>query len=154
VVTAVEDQTRYTPFYVPHTATYDRISIRTASTFSGTAVARIGIYDGSTGIPTTVVLDAGTVSCTASNTTYSVTIAQSLSQGWYWIAVNTQTVATTNAFQFNSQTNGDTVLYGAPNAFGANANPSFTETATVSGAFTTATAVTSGNGFAVQLRLQ
>jgi hypothetical protein len=104
-------------------------------------------------LPTTVVLNAGTVSCTASGVNYSVTISQSLTQGWYWIAVNTQTAATTNQFLFNSQTNSSAVLYGNPTAFGANYDPSFTETATITGAFTTAVAVTSSNGFAVMLRL-
>ena len=152
--TAVVNQTRYTPFYVPETATYDRIAIRTASTFSGTAVARLGIYNDSAGKPTTVVLDAGTVSCTAASTSYIITIAQSLTQGWYWIAANTQTAATTNVFLFNSQTNADAVLYGNPTQFGSNYDPSWIETATISGAFTTATAVTSGTGFAVMLRVQ
>jgi hypothetical protein len=149
---AALNQTAYTAFYVPQTATYDRIAIRTGGTFSGTAVARIGIYNDSDGLPTTVVLDAGTVSCTAANINYSVTISQSLNQGWYWIAVNTQTAATTNQFLWSSRTNANAVLYGNPTAFGSNFDPGFTESG-VTGAFTTAGTLTPQAGFAVMLRL-
>jgi hypothetical protein len=65
--------------------------------FVGTAVVRLGIYNNSsTDQPSTVLLDAGTVSPTAASTGYQITINQTLSQGWYWLAINCQTAATTN----------------------------------------------------------
>jgi hypothetical protein len=50
------------------------------------------------GNPSTVAFDAGTVSCTAASTFYEITISETLAEGWYWLAVNTQTAATTNHF--------------------------------------------------------
>jgi hypothetical protein len=90
----------YTPFYVFETKTFDRIAVRTQSTFSGTATVRLGIYnnDSTTAKPSTVSLDAGTVSCTTASTTYEITISKTLTKGWYWLAMCTQGAATTNAF--------------------------------------------------------
>jgi hypothetical protein len=95
---ATEDLTVYYRFYIPASATFDRIACRTGTNFSGTAEVRLGIYnhDSSTDKPSTVKLDAGTVSCTASGTTYEITINETLSEGWYWFAFNCQTAATVN----------------------------------------------------------
>jgi hypothetical protein len=89
----------YTPIFIPSTLTFDRISVRTTSNFSGTAVARMGIYnnDPATSKPTTVVLDAGTISMTAINTAYEITINQTLTAGMYWLAFVIQTSATNNS---------------------------------------------------------
>lgn len=58
---------------------------------------RLGIYnDDGFGRPSTVKLDAGTISATASSTNYEITIDHTCATGFYWIAVNTQTAATTN----------------------------------------------------------
>lgn len=78
--------------------TATKINIATAATFLGTAVVRLGIYSDDIGQPLTKVLDAGTVSCTAANTTYEVTISQSLPAGLYWMSMCMQTAATTSAF--------------------------------------------------------
>jgi len=94
--------TYYTPFFVPVTTTFDRIAVRTGSTFSGTSSTRIGIYNSTGGQPSTVLLDAGTVANTASNQTAQITISQQLTAGIYWLAANTQTAATTNNFITNS----------------------------------------------------
>lgn len=96
----VQSVTLYYRIYIPGTAAFDRIACRTASTFSGTASVRLGIYnhDATTDKPSTVLLDAGTVSCTAASTTYEIVINQTLNEGWYWLAFNPQTAATTNAF--------------------------------------------------------
>jgi hypothetical protein len=88
----------YLPFYVFSTNTFDRIAIATGATFSGTASVRLGIYNNNNGLPSTVLLDAGTVSATAASTNYSITISQSLSVGWYWLACNSITGATINNF--------------------------------------------------------
>ena len=96
--TPTEDVTYYTRFYIPGSATFDRIATRTGSGFSGTAVARLGVYnhDSSTDKPSTVRFDAGQVTCTVANTVYEITINQTLAEGWYWFALNVQTAATTN----------------------------------------------------------
>lgn len=93
-----EDRTVYNLMFVQESITVDRICIRTAGTFSGTAVVRLGVYNNSNGLPTTVLFDAGTVSCTASNTPYEITINETIPAGWYWLATNSQTAAATNAF--------------------------------------------------------
>jgi hypothetical protein len=57
---------------------------------------RLGVYNASGGVPTTVKFDAGTVSATASSTAYEITISETLGAGWYFLAANTQTAAATN----------------------------------------------------------
>jgi hypothetical protein len=96
----------YMPVYLS-ASSYDRISCRTENSFSGTATIRLGLYnaDATTGKPTTVVFDAGTVSCTAANTNYEITISQTVTAGWYFIAFNTQSNATVNNFSSVSSAN-------------------------------------------------
>ena len=79
--------TYYVPVYLP-TGTVDRITIRTGSAFSGTSTVRLGIYNNSNGLPTTVLLDAGTISATAASTTYSITVSTAVTAGWYWLVSN------------------------------------------------------------------
>ena len=138
-LTLTKDVTYYVPIYIGKTTTFDRIACRTNSGFSGTATARLGIYnnDSSTGKPSTVVLDAGTVSCTAASTSYTITINQSLSAGWYWLAINTQTVATTNLFQ--ASTTLSPFFMPLSNTLGTNVGWNQTG---VTGAFATAGSVT------------
>lgn len=88
----------YLPIFIAETTTIDRIACRAGSTFSGTASIRLGIYADSGWQPSSLVLDAGTVSCTAANAIYQITISQSLSAGLYWLCFNTVTAATTNNF--------------------------------------------------------
>jgi hypothetical protein len=72
--------------------TIDRICVYTSG-FTGTsATVRLGIYNNVDGKPTTVLLDAGTVAMTANQTLYQITINQTLTAGWYWTAVNAQTI--------------------------------------------------------------
>lgn len=99
ILSMVNNRTYYAPIYLGSSTRLDRIGIRTHTNFSGTATVRLGIYNsGGGGVPTTVKFDAGTVSCTASGTTYTITINQTLDAGWYWLACNSQTNATTNTF--------------------------------------------------------
>jgi hypothetical protein len=91
------NRTYYTPFYVSETTTFDRIAIRT-STFTGTASVRLGLYNNSNGQPTTVAFDAGTVSATAQGVAYTITISQTVSAGWYWLATNMQSTSGTTTF--------------------------------------------------------
>jgi hypothetical protein len=90
--------TRYSPILIPTSTTYDRIGIAAGSTFSGTASVRLGIYNDLNGQPDTVLLDAGTIAPTASGQEYQITINQTLSAGFYWLAFNTITAATTNTY--------------------------------------------------------
>jgi hypothetical protein len=92
------NRTQYNMIFIQGDITVDRIAIRTHSNFSGTAVVRLGLYNAANGKPTTVVFDAGTVSCTAANTAYEITISETIQAGWYFTACNTQTAASTNTF--------------------------------------------------------
>ena len=97
-VTAVNRRTYYIPIYLP-ACTLDRISCYTGASFTGSGVVRLGIYNtDSSNKPSTVLLDAGTVSTTAGGTAYEITINQAITAGFYYLAFNSQTNATTNAF--------------------------------------------------------
>jgi hypothetical protein len=95
--TITHQRVYYTPIYISEATTLDRIAIRTSSGFIGSTTVRIGIYNNTNGQPATVILDAGTVSVTASSTTYEITISQSLSAGIYWLAFCQQGSAPTTS---------------------------------------------------------
>lgn len=85
-VTVGANSMRFSSFYVPATTTFDRIGINVTGTGAGNA--RLGIYlaDATTGLPTTVVLDAGTVALNTA-TGVQLTISQSLTADThYWLA--------------------------------------------------------------------
>jgi hypothetical protein len=84
-----EDMTHYAPFYLSETTTFDRIAIRTG-TVTTTGTVRLGVYNNFNGKPSTVLFDAGTVSCPTASTFYTITINQTLPAGWYWFASNIQ----------------------------------------------------------------
>ena len=87
------NRTQFYPIYVPQALSVDRIGISVVLGASQTDVARLGIYNDSDGVPSTVVLDAGTVSVSGANGTlgqFEITISQPLSVGWYWLAANVQ----------------------------------------------------------------
>lgn len=98
--TAVVNTTYYQPIYLDGNATFDRIAIRTGSSFSGSGTVRLGIYNASstTGKPTTVYLDAGTVSPVSANAHYQATINSTPPAGYYYLAFNLTVAATTNTF--------------------------------------------------------
>lgn len=83
--------THYVPIFLTGNS-FDRISIRTASSFAGTAVIRLGLYNANTttGKPSTVYLDAGTVTATVTSTVYEITITSTPPAGWYFLALNAQ----------------------------------------------------------------
>jgi hypothetical protein len=115
-VTAPANTTYYFPIQIPTTTTIDRIAISTQSTFSGSSVVRLGIFNESNGEPGTVLLDAGTVACTAASTVYSITISQTLNPGLYFLAANTVTAASTNNYIAYVSTTGNNLM---GNAFGS-----------------------------------
>jgi hypothetical protein len=136
--TAVVNRTYYLPIVITSTGTLDRIQINTGTSFSGTASVRLGMYNMSstTGLPSTVLFDAGTVSCTAASTNYSITISQSVTPGVYYLAANMQTAATTSSFW------GVTKVYSPALPMTGNANTdspvqNYTQSS-VTGAFATA----------------
>jgi hypothetical protein len=90
---AITSRLYLTPMYLSGNS-FDRISMRTASgTYSGTGVYRLGIYnvDLTTGRPTTVYLDAGTVNGTTNNTNLEITISTTPPAGYYYLAMVEQT---------------------------------------------------------------
>jgi hypothetical protein len=141
--------TYYIPIFLP-TFSADRISFRTSG---GTTTGnyRMGLYNASstTGLPTTVAFDAGTVSVNAQNTDFSITISQSITAGYYYLAINRQS----GGYEFI--TSGSSAIQ-TPQfaATGATLNGSptrmFTQ-ASVTGAFATATSLTANSSDAVIL---
>ena len=80
--------TYFTPIFVPNAVTADRIG-GLVTAFTTTGNVRFGIYNDTNGLPSTVLLDAGTVSA-SSATSFFITISQALSVGIYWLAINQQ----------------------------------------------------------------
>lgn len=145
---ATLNTTYFLPIFVPYTTTVDRITVSTASNFAGTASVRLGIFNDTNGKPDTLVLDAGTVSCTTASSGYQITISQTLNTGIYWLAANMQSAATTSTFYSSSASSPIAAL---PTGFAAayvgsgNSYLSFQQ-AGVSGAFGTATATPATTG--------
>lgn len=96
----------YTPIFVDSTTSFDRLAMRTGTTFSGTSTVRLGIFANSDGLPSTLILDAGTVTATAATTIYQITISQSLDTGFYWLAFAQQGTAPTTAVYFGAASSG------------------------------------------------
>jgi hypothetical protein len=142
---AVLNQTCYVPFQVNKTNTFDRIAIETGATYVGTGTVRLGIYnnDSATGKPSTVVLDAGTVSTTAASTIYQITISQSLALGNYWIAFNAQLLASTSHYRLITPTTANATNYVTSTTGTLTSNAGHWTEAGVSGAFATAGTLTS-----------
>ena len=103
----------------------------------------MGVYNTLNGKPNTVNFDAGTVSCTAGNAVYAITINQTLTAGWYWLAFNSQTAATTNAYVSLSSYSYTPFGMTPFSADLGSVQFSYTENS-VTGAFATANATTSG----------
>jgi hypothetical protein len=153
--TAVANTTYYAPFFVPVATTFDRIQARAGSTFSGTGVVRLGIYNSTNGKPSTLVLDAGTVSLTSAFQVGSITISQTLPTGMYFLAANSQTAATTNTY-YGLALAVSVSYIGQPITTSYDTVAYFTQTG-VTGAFATAGTVANGlttAGISAMLRAQ
>ena len=140
----------YLPFLVERTTTFDRIACRTSTTSTGTSTVRLGIYNNSNKQPTTVLLDAGTVSVNAASTIFSITINQTLNPGWYWLAHVVNSTTGTHSFLqvADAIPFGQTALSAT---FGL--QPAYTQTG-VTGAFATASpTATTNNRILVALRV-
>lgn len=140
--------THYTAIYVGATTSFDRIGTYTGTvTTAGTV--RLGIYSDLNGAPNSRILDAGTVAFSSSTSPYLITINQSLSPGWYWLAFNMQS-GTSNflSFQTASQPQGNQRMYSNT----ANTSVSGFTQGSVSGAFpATATPVANASNTALNL---
>ena len=118
--------------------------MQTRGTFIGTATVRLGIYNNTNGQPSTLILDAGTVTPTAANTVYEITISQTLSAGFYWLAFCQQgTAPTTSSYTgFGGANNTAIPILGTGSSTVAgNIQCAFTQSS-VTGAFATATSLT------------
>lgn len=79
------------PFMVRQTQAFDRITAEVTAAAGATGVIRLGIWNHNpaTGLPGTLILDAGTIDGT-SVSVQSKTIAQTLPQGAVWIGAAAQ----------------------------------------------------------------
>lgn len=154
-ISLVEDSTYYRPIFLSGLS-FDRIAIQTAAGFSGTSSVRLGIYNASqtTGKPTTVFLDAGTVNCTAAGTEYSITISSTPPAGFYYLAVNMQTSPTGNEFIGFNVENNPMYLPTATSSVSTASSRGYTQSG-VTGAFATATSlvINSTDNMIVGLRI-
>ena len=75
------------PFTLGSRRSFNRIGVRTGTYSSSTSI-RVGIYRDSIngGVPGRLLLDAGVITAAAANTTYEITISQTLGPGLYWLA--------------------------------------------------------------------
>jgi len=130
----------YLPFLVEKTTTFDRIACRTGSTVASPGgTIRLGIYNNSNKRPSTVVLDAGTVAFSAISTIYAITIDQTLTPGWYWLAAVMQSSGGSTSFT----TVGDVVPFNVISLTSTfnGLQPTWSQTG-VTGAFDTAASLT------------
>lgn len=141
---ATLNQTTYAPIFIPSAMSLDRISFMTGTSFAGTSSVRIGIYENTNAKPGNLLLDAGTVSATVSDTFYSVTIDHTISTaGIYWMAMNMQSTPTTNSFRRTSATASPSPIINFPSLINGNSfvYQGYTESS-VSGAFSNAGTLT------------
>ena len=82
---------RCKPIYIKESTTFTSIAAFVNSAGGAGSVARLGIYNAdSKGMPTTLLLDAGTVATTSTGLK-AITISQTLSAGKYYLALVGQT---------------------------------------------------------------
>jgi len=137
-------QTGYAPIFLSGIA-FDRIGVRTGGSHTGTSTIRLGLYAASstTGKPTTVYFDAGTVACTVADTEYTITISQTPPAGYYFLAANVQTKTGNSFFYVCSGTlAGNAMFNPTATAIASVATERrFTESS-ITGAFATAVTLT------------
>ena len=139
----VVNRVSYSPFYVSYQQTFDRIGMYLGTITSGTFTVRIGIYNDLNSKPDTVLLDAGTVSATTASF-QEITISQTLSVGWYWLAYTFETIGT-GTFNYVNYLLSDK-LTPTSNTFTYGNQSGYLQTG-VSGAFATAAPTGSSSSF-------
>ena len=156
-INITQSEVRYIPIYLPGYS-FDRIGFRSASAWSGTANVRLGIYnaDSTTGLPSTVYLDAGTVSAAFSGSTFEITISNTPPAGFYYLAIVVQSAIANNSVEGVSTNSPPFFLstsQSGGNIEGAGVVQSFKQSS-VTGAFATAVpVVNSGSYPTVGLRI-
>lgn len=94
---AVYQRLYFIPVIVPDAITVDRIAVE-CTTAVAAQVARLGIYNAdANGLPSTLLLDAGTVSVGTTGIK-TITISQALTSQPYYLAIVTQTTSGTSAY--------------------------------------------------------
>lgn len=115
------------PFYAAETKTWTKLGINvTATTAAAGKKARLGIYNNSGGVPTTLLLDAGEVAIDAV-AAVEATISQSLTGGnWYWLAfISDDSNVTVSAY---STTNMNLGMWGSSTIGGVGTSVRITQT--------------------------
>lgn len=85
-VAQVNQQMTTVPFWVSNTTSFDRIGAQVTVAGAAATVVRLGIYaDDGSGMPGSLILDAGTIAGDAVASA-EVTISTTLSPGLYWLA--------------------------------------------------------------------
>ena len=145
-VPSIINTTYYAPIYIVSAASFNQMVFVGGATFSGTSSTRLGIYnnDPANYIPSTVVIDAGTVSITSAGQTATQTIAWTPNTGWYWLAFNNISVGSSNTYAGPAQFPfiNTPVNFGYLNGGSGGVFMGYTQTVDVSGGFLTATGLT------------
>lgn len=111
------NQITFATFFVDATTAFDQIGCNVAATGNAGAVIRLGIYNAdATGIPSTLVLDAGTVVGDSGTGLKTITISQTLAPGLYFLAAGVQSAATTAPTIWTNSTGQTVVQYPLPAA--------------------------------------
>lgn len=103
----------YVPFIIDRPVTVTRISAEVTTALASAAI-RLGIYTDVDGVPTTLLVDGGTIDGNSA-TVQEVTISQALSVGRVWVALVRQGGTGTSAVRAN--TSGISCPYVANGAF-------------------------------------
>lgn len=85
---------QFRAFYVPVRRGFDRIGINVTTAGTAGAVLRLGLYNGAAGVPTSLIVDAGTVDATTTGAK-EVTISVTLDPGIYFTAIVAQVAVST-----------------------------------------------------------
>jgi len=141
--------TYYTPIYIPQSTDFDRLACRTG-TFNASNTVRLGIYSDLNGRPSSLILDAGTVSASAATTDYLITISQTLETGVYWLAFNSISNTTTQFLGVAAAgINAISQLVQSSSTINGNNNGAYTQSVNVSSGFpSTASSLTITSTFA------
>lgn len=96
----ISNRLYYLPYLITTSTTFDRMAIEHLGAVGGAlSVVRMGIYTSSAGLPSTRVLDAGTIDLTTALAFKTITISQTLTPGLYFLAVVAQVTSGAPTFR-------------------------------------------------------
>lgn len=137
----VTNRLYYLPFVITTSTTFDRIAIEHLGAVGGAAsVVRLGIYSSTSGLPSTQLLNAGTVDLTTAIALKAITINQTITPGLYYLAAVAQitsglptfrTAAPTIVTPDSSNVTAGVKFEAAAGALPATATPGVANTTTV-----------------------